>query len=1036
MKEYTNLFKSIFITSVQPSIVIDTLGIVKEYNPAAESLFQYARSEMLGKNIKKLMPSETAKKHDDYLDTYKRTKTPHIIGTGREVVAQKKDGTLVDIFLSISEIRLTGEVFYAAVINDITQERMLREQNQKLIDFNLAMIHDVEALGDYDDLIQNILKHFSTLFNFEVGHFYQYNHVKQHLESSGLFFKNRPRKYHAFIEVTKQTLFKKGVGLPGTAWEKQSPIYYPDIRIAQNFPRNQMSQKSFGLMGALALPVKYNNKLLGVVEFFSDKVLYLSEEDVSLIEKFSNIINGLYGQYRESRVLNLLLDSCSEGVYGLDMEGVTTFVNARACEILGYTAEELIGCSMHEKVHHTHPDGSFYPKEDCHIAHCIRENKRLHINDEVFWSKNDQPIFVEYNVTSIIENKNIVGGVVTFLDISEKRKVKQQMEIISNIQSNYIKAEKETVIFEDILQHMINLTQSEYGFIGSVKSDDKGLPYLETHAISDCSWHKAHGDHYEQLTPNLVEFRNLNTLFGRTIKTKKMFISNQPSKDKERRGLPRGPSEVTSYLGIPLVGLSGELIGMYGLANRKEGYSQQLVHDLTSLTGVVSNIIESYQYYTVIEEMAKIDSLTRLFNRQFAHLRLSEMIEKHRCNKTCFCLLMLDLNQFKFVNDKYGANIGDQLLISFSKRISSLLKSSDFFARVGGDEFLILLENTSSSNQFTELVTCLNIENDRPYQLDGKTISCGLTMGVACYPSGGKTKEELLSHVAFALYDAKRKKESICFFSKKSKQFFEQINQLESDFKQAFIKKEFCMLYQPQVDLMTGEILGLEALIRWNHPTRGLLSPFYFIAYLEDWGLSEKLNEYVLKIVLADIKILNLDKYLKISINISPKIMNFKSHIASLVAIARSKQAMLNTNKINLEFEITESSFSSQKASDLNIALRQAKGQGIKCAMDDFGMEYSSINRLTQYQFDTVKIDKVFTQKLDKRGKKSATAIINALIQLSEDLKFKLIAEGPETKAQVDALLDLGCCYGQGFYFHKPMPITKARQLIKKQGST
>jgi diguanylate cyclase (GGDEF)-like protein/PAS domain S-box-containing protein len=1011
LQEHTNLFESIFRVNIQPNILVDALGIIQEYNPAAEKLFQYTRDEMLGKKIKKLIPSVASNNLD-------------AIEASREVVAQKKDGSWMDVFVSISDMKLAEAVFYVVVIHDITQERMLREQNKKLIDFNLAIIHDVEAIGNYKDLIQNILKNFARLFDFEVGHFYQYNYVKKQLESSHLFFKNRPRKYNSFIDITKKTSFKKGIGLPGAAWEKQESIYYSDIRTAKNFPRQQLSEHPLNLAGGLALPVIYNNKILGVVEFFSNKKLFLSPDDICLIEKFSKIINGLYGQYREGRVLNLLLNSCSEGVYGLDMEGITTFVNARACEILGYMPEELIGYSMHDKVHHAHPDGNFYAKEDCHIAHCIRVNKYLHVDDEVFWSKKGKAIDVEYNVTSIIENKNIVGGVVTFLDISEKRKVKQQMELISSIQSNYIKAEKKTIVFDDILHGLLNITGSTYGFIGSVAYDPEGLPYLTIYAINE-----AHA-------LDALEYRNLNTLFGRTLKTKNVVISNHPSKDKQRRGLPKGPEEVTSYLGVPLLGLNGELLGMYGLANRKEGYSQQLIDDLTSLTGVVSNIMESFQYYTVIENMAKVDSLTQLFNRQFAHVKLSEMIEKHRRNKKSFCLFMLDLNQFKFINDKYGASVGDELLISFAQRISSILKSTNFFARVGGDEFLILLENARYSSEFTELVACLTEASEKVYNLAGKSIACRLTMGVACYPSGGKTKEELLSHVAFALYDAKRKKENICFFSKKSKQSFEEIMTLESDFKHAFIKKEFCMLYQPQVDLKTGEILGLEALIRWHHPTRGLLSPFYFISYLEDWGLSEKLNEYVLHQVLSDIKVLKLQKALNISINISPKIIDFKSHIACLVKIARSKQSMLKTNKINLEFEITESSFSSEKASALNTALMQAKKVGIQCAMDDFGVEYSSINRLTQYHFDTVKIDKVFTQKLDKRGKKSAIAIINALVQLSEDLKFKLIAEGPETEAQVKALIDMECVYGQGFYFHKPMRMTKAWQLIKQQTST
>ncbi|MDF1827540.1 MAG: EAL domain-containing protein [Legionellaceae bacterium] len=1035
MNKHTNLFESIFIDNIQPMIVINQRGVVQKYNAAAEKLFQYTQAEMLGHNIKKIMPSNIAKQHDGYLKTYQKTHVSHIIGTPREVRAQKKDGSLVDILLCVTELDDGGEAVYVAVISDVSEARNLRNQNQKLIDFNLAIMHDVELIDNYNDLIQNILKHFSILFEFEVGHFYQYNHIQDQLESSNLFFKARPRKYHAFIEVTQNTVFKKGIGLPGTAWAENAPVYFSDIRTADNFPRQHLSKKPLNLAGGLALPVQYDDHLLGVVEFFSDKVLHLNDDDIVLMQQFSTIINRLYGQYRESRVLNLLLDSCIEGVYGLDMNGITTFVNARACAILGYTAEELIGCSMHEKVHYAYPDGRAYPKKACHISHCVRENKSLHIDDEVFWTKQGRPVDVEYNVTSIIENKNIVGGVVTFLDISEKRRIQQQMDFISSMQSQYIAAKKKSEVFKSMLSNIITITKSEYGFIGRVKYDATGLPYLKTYAITDISWDKSSKNFYDQYALDGLEFRSLDTLFGYTLKTGKVVISNDPLHDKRRGGLPKGHPALSSYLGMPLMGLDGELIGMYGIANREEGYSQQFVDELKPMTQAISNIIESYQYYITIENMAKTDALTKLSNRQFTHHTLSKMIEKHRRNKTSFSLLMVDLNQFKFINDKYGASIGDELLIAFSKRVSAMLKSSDFFARVGGDEFLILLEATTHSRHFTQVVSDLTKIGSKPYTLDKKSIHCPMTLGVACYPSGGNTKEDLLSHVAFALYDAKRKKEPICFFSKKSKQYFEQVIKLESEVKHAFIKKEFCMLYQPQVDLMTGDVVGVEALIRWNHPTRGLLSPDKFIPYIEDWDLSGQLNAYVIDKVLEDISLLTPKNCLKVSINVSPKVVDFRQHIAQLVSLTQAKYAELQARNIQLEFEITESSFSSHNARDLNMALLQAKKEGIQCAMDDFGTEYSSINRLTQYQFDTVKIDKVFTQRLDQRSKKSAIAIINALIQLSGDLKFTLIAEGPETKEQVSALLDIGCVYGQGYYFYKPMLIKKVRQILKRQAA-
>lgn len=586
----------------------------------------------------------------------------------------------------------------------------------------------------------------------------------------------------------------------------------------------------------------------------------------------------------------------------------------------------------------------------------------------------------------------------------KKIKANKLVEIISSIQDSYIKADDKSIIFDEILKHILEITDSEYGVIASVKKNSNGFPYLKTYAITDTSW-------------NTTEFINLKTFLVDAFKKRKGTISN----------------ELKSYLGMPLLGLNGELIAIYGVAHRKGGYSEHLVHDLKPFTQAVSSIIESYQHYTMIENMAKYDSLTKLFNRQFASIKLNELIERHRKEKTQFYVFILDLNNFKLINDMYSTHIGDEFLVSFVKRVSNVLNNTDLFARIGGDEFLIAFEKRDHLNDFTDIASCLNQINDTPYLLDGKSISCGLTMGIACYPSGGKTKEELLTHASFALYDAKRKKQSMSFFSQKTKQFFEEIMMLESNFKHAFLKKEFYMLYQPQVHLKTGKILGLEALIRWNHPTRGLLSPDLFVPYLEGFGQSDKLNEYVLDKVLTEITAIDLGKPLAVSINISPKVTDFKQHIEHLIKIVQSKQSMLKANKISLEFEITESIFSAQKNNTLTASLRQAKKQGIRCAMDDFGIEYSSVNRLTQHPFDTVKIDKFFTQKLDKRNKKSVVSVMKALIQMSKDLSFKLIAEGPETAAQVKKLLEIGCLYGQGFYFYKPMVISQIRQLIQKQ---
>jgi diguanylate cyclase (GGDEF)-like protein/PAS domain S-box-containing protein len=979
---------------------------------------------------KKIMPYHVAKKHDAYLKRYNKTHVPHIIGMGRAVVAQKKGGELVHVFLSISETKVCDQTFYIGIMNDITEEQRLREQNQKLIEFNCAVIKEVGKTPDYQDLISNILSIFAKLFKFDVGHFYAYEHHQNVLVSSHIFFRSHARKYQPFINLTKKISFKKSEGLPGSAWKKNTVVYYKNINTAKNFPRKAMIKGSFPLRSALALPVKYKNNFFGVIEFFTEQELLFSQEELTLFEDFSEIISGLYGQYKERHLLSLLLNNCAEGVYGLDTKGITTFVNPRACKILGYTPEELIGKSMHEKIHHSFSDGSPYPRDDCYIYRCINENNPSYVEHEVFWAKKGLPIPIEYNVTPILENQKTVGGVVTFLDMSEKIRIQHILKAVSILENLYIKGEKKAPLFNKMLSLLLELTESEYGFIGGILKDSNGTPYIKTHAITNIAWGKASKKIYNKHKKDGLEFTNLYSLFDDTIRTGKVVISNHP-KDDKRRGCPsKEEPTLTKYLGIPIIGANGQLIAMYGLANPSKSYSKALITELQPLTLAITNILESFYHYATIKKMAEFDSLTGLFNRQQADLKLQEEITLHRKKKTSFHMLLLDLNNFKRINDTYGHQVGDILLIELGRRILSTIKNKGFAAHLGGDEFIVILTDEHDLTSVEKITRKLMRSSHVPYVIQDKSIQCDLSIGISTYPAAGENINDLLKHANFTLSCAKKNQPRISFYSVQIKKQFEAIQELENDVYTAFQEKKFFLMYQPQVHLETQEIVGIEALLRFKHPTKGAIPPDQFIPILEKFGYSEQLNTYVLNEALNQIQSLHIKKPLKVAINISPNITNLKNHLRDLMNIVQSNQILIQNSKIHLEFEITESSFAAPSKHTLSHALHQTKKAGISWAIDDFGVEYSSMNRLIQYPFDTVKIDRYFIKKLDGRNKKAAMTVIRALVQMAKELNFTLIAEGAETKEQVECLIKLGCHYVQGFYFYKPLDFDEIKSNL------
>jgi diguanylate cyclase (GGDEF)-like protein/PAS domain S-box-containing protein len=766
-----------------------------------------------------------------------------------------------------------------------------------------------------------------------------------------------------------------------------------------------------------------------VIEVYSNQEFKLSDNELKMFEKIQNFVETYYAFYQENRNLKLIFNAAGEGIYGLDLNGNATFINPAACQILGYSEQELIGVNMHEKVHYKYPNGKFYKKEDCYMFSAFKEGKSYHITNEVLWRKDKTAVEVEYTSTPIYENKKIVGAVITFIDVSSEAKFRHNINEIANIQEQYIKNENKKSIFNRILAYLLRITESEYGFIGSVLSSDAGLPYLKTHAITNIAWNDEMKLLYEKNNSKGIEFHNLETLFGYTLKNGESVISNDPATDERSGGLPKGHPALTSYLGVPIFGASG-LIAMFGLGNKLGGYSKAILNELVPMTNMLSSILDSMHHHDMISDMAKIDSLTGVYNRNFFEQKINATIVSHREKKTLFSLLMLDLNDFKKINDFHGHDTGDKFLYLFCQKMKLILKEADFFSRIGGDEFCVILEDIKESNNAEKVAKRILEACDKKYLIDDKQIFCKPSIGIVTYPIAGESREILMKHVDFALYEAKKKSSGYEVYSALLKEHYLKITKMEEDIREAFEKKEFYCVYQPQMNTLTNKIHGIEVLLRWKHLDKGELSPTLFIPIIEKMKLSKQLNVYVLETCLKEIKSLKPDSPIIISLNLSPSIEELPDHLIELLTIIKKEKLHPN---ISLEFELTESSFisnSDEFEEKLFFAMGELKKANIRFAIDDFGVEYSSINRLIEYDFDTIKIDMLFVHKLSGDTPSSASAIIKAILGLSRDLGFDVVAEGAEKKEQIHALNILGCHIIQGFHFFKPLSKDSITKLI------
>jgi diguanylate cyclase (GGDEF)-like protein/PAS domain S-box-containing protein len=442
---------------------------------------------------------------------------------------------------------------------------------------------------------------------------------------------------------------------------------------------------------------------------------------------------------------------------------------------------------------------------------------------------------------------------------------------------------------------------------------------------------------------------------------------------------------------------------------------------------------------TDITEGKVSDPLTGLPNRLLFLDRL-ERLMKHaeRHTAASYAVLFLDLDAFKMVNDSMGHLVGDQLLLGVAKRLENCLRATDTvarlapetftLARMGGDEFTLLLDELRDLGDAERAAQRIMKALSEPFVLGGKEVFTSASIGIALGNSSYRDPEEILRDADTAMYRAKSlgKARYELFNSDMRANVMARL-ELETDLRRAMERQEFRNFYQPIVDLETGEITGFEALLRWEHPTRGLLAPKEFIPVAEETGLIRELGWWNLRRACTDISDWNAhssrDRALTISVNLSMKQFMQPNLVKNMGDLLKE----LNVPPETLKLEITESAVMEDLAAAVEM-LQQMKTLGIRLAIDDFGTGYSSLSYLHRFPLDTLKIDRSFISGPD--GRVNGMEIARTILPLARNLCLDVVAEGVETAEQVEELKRLSCKYAQGFYFSKPVPREEVESLL------
>jgi len=430
-----------------------------------------------------------------------------------------------------------------------------------------------------------------------------------------------------------------------------------------------------------------------------------------------------------------------------------------------------------------------------------------------------------------------------------------------------------------------------------------------------------------------------------------------------------------------------------------------------------------------VQLLAYRDSLTSLPNRLLFADRLEQAVVRSERSRTSMALMLVDIDDFKLVNDSFGHDAGDKLIKAVADLISKSLRRADTIARLGGDEFAVIIEGIDGPEDAISIADNLTTILEHNVRLDDQETYTSASIGIAVFPGDGKDARTLLKNADTAMYRAKESgRHCFQFFKPEMSVSAMERLDLENSLKSAFENDEFLIHYQPVIDIHKNEVTGVEALLRWQHPDKGMIQPSDFVNVVEDCGLIVALGEWLIFSVCKQIKVWQ-DAGLKnqnVSINLAPR--QFKEQ--DLVAVFKQAISEHDIEAASLSVEITERTLI-DNVGEVEATLKKLRGMGMKIMLDDFGTGYASLAYLKEFPVDVVKIDRAFVAGIPDNEDDST--IVDAIAGLTRGLKLSLLAEGVENERQLSVLKGLGCQYGQGFYWSKALPGDEYEQFYMNQ---
>jgi diguanylate cyclase (GGDEF)-like protein/PAS domain S-box-containing protein len=776
----------------------------------------------------------------------------------------------------------------------------------------------------------------------------------------------------------------------GTAIRMGTTVVNNDTEINQRFALWRERARAQGYRSSAATPLRVNGRVVGALNVYSQEPHAFGLEKVMLLEKLAADLGAAIGHraslaaLRESEErFRLLLDSSPEAIFGVDTQGLCTFVNPACLKLLGYTREEMLGKSVHPLIHHTHPDGRPYPKQDCHIRNSTLHGQPTHVDSEVHWRKDGSSFPVEYWSHPMYRNGELVGAVVNFVDITDRKRAEEALR-------------ESEARFRAMAEHSADWiwsidTQGRHTY-----SNQRGLANLGYEVNEFLAMNSDSMVHPDDL-PLLHE------TFEKAVSAQHGW-QNIVLRWRHRNGNYRTFESNASAL----FSESGQLIGFQG---------------------VDRDITERSQAEARIQFLAHHDVLTGLPNRVLLRDRFEHALARAERSRSRVALLFLDLDNFKVVNDTLGHVAGDQLLLEVVSRLSQCTRESDTISRQGGDEFILLLNDIPDMESVERIASKILAHLAEPAEINGHVLNTSCSIGIAIFPEDGEDFDSLLQKADTAMYNAKDAGRNIYrFFDDRMNQQAHEHLLLQNRLNQALFSAEFYLHYQPQMEIGSGRVIGMEALLRWRNPELGEVVPARFIPVAEDCGLIVPIGAWVMEEACRQSQRWRQAGWPDLTMSVNLSALQFRR--AGLVEMVAGALKRSGLPPHLLELELTESILLQDVENTLD-TVRRLKALGVRLSIDDFGTGYSSLSYLKRFAVDRLKIDRSFVRDINTDPDNAA--IVRAVIQLAHSLRLDTIAEGVETQEQLAFLRQEGCRGVQGFLLSRPLSSADLKTFLHER---